>query len=138
MSGSEFLRNHPFLLCPAIIETGSLSADQSPDSEMNHRISGIICQKPADRQFQSEQDTGSILAFPKTESKSYPELFTNPFFTVNTGRHQKLSFAAVFSYKQNNQQFICQKLKRVNNADYKLSAGPLRLTGTANFVPGKS
>jgi hypothetical protein len=38
------------------------------------------------------------------------------FFTVNTGRHQKLSFAAAFSYKQNNQQFICQRLKRVNNA----------------------
>jgi hypothetical protein len=50
----------------------------------------------------------------------YPELFTNQFFTVNTGRHQKLSFAAVFSYKQNNQQFICQRLKRVNNAGYTL------------------
>jgi hypothetical protein len=48
----------------------------------------------------------------------YPELFTNPFFTVNTGKHQKLSFAAVFSYKQNNQKLICQRLKRVNNAGY--------------------
>jgi hypothetical protein len=38
------------------------------------------------------------------------------FFTVNTGRHKKRSFAAVFSYKQNNQQFICQRLKPVNNA----------------------
>ncbi|MEE4359698.1 MAG: hypothetical protein V2I97_24720, partial [Desulfococcaceae bacterium] len=45
-----------------------------------------------------------------------PELFTNQFFTVNTGRHKKLSFAAVFSYKQNNQQFICRRLKGVNNA----------------------
>jgi hypothetical protein len=50
------------------------------------------------------------------KTASEPELFTNPFFTVNTGRHKKLSFAAVFSYKQNNQKFICQRLKRVNNA----------------------
>jgi hypothetical protein len=48
-----------------------------------------------------------------------PELFTNQSFTVNTGRHKKLSFAAVFSYKQNNQQFICQRQKRVNNAGGK-------------------
>jgi hypothetical protein len=41
----------------------------------------------------------------------YPELFTNQFFTVNTGRHKKLSFAAVFSYKQNNQKFICRGTK---------------------------
>jgi hypothetical protein len=46
-----------------------------------------------------------------------PELFTNQFFTGNTGRHKKLSFAAVFSYKKNNQKFIFQRRKRVNNAD---------------------
>jgi hypothetical protein len=55
----------------------------------------------------------------------YPELFTNPFFTVNTGRHKKLSFAAVFSYKQNNQKFICQRLKRVNNAGYRTYAAEI-------------
>jgi hypothetical protein len=44
-------------LCPAITETGSLPAEQNPDSGMNHRISGIICKSTADRVFQSEQDT---------------------------------------------------------------------------------
>jgi hypothetical protein len=55
------------VLCSGIIETGSLPADQRPDSEMNHRISGIICQSPADRVFQSGRDTGRNYRNEKSE-----------------------------------------------------------------------
>ncbi len=56
-------------MCPAVIETGSLPADQHPDSEMNYRISGIICPGPADRVFQSEQDTGLFTGSSKIMTK---------------------------------------------------------------------
>jgi hypothetical protein len=54
------------LLCPPITETGTLSADENPDSEMNCRISGIICKSQADKVFYPEQDTSEKSEFGKT------------------------------------------------------------------------
>jgi hypothetical protein len=59
------------ILCPPITETVALTADQNPDSEMNRRISGIICKSPADKIFQSEQDTSGISGLRKGDKSAW-------------------------------------------------------------------